>query len=156
VSRCAPRSLFLIFRHSHLTSEAPLNACATEGSSSGTSAGDSRYLVPTRLSSISAQSPSIQPFAPVPRTHEEPELEWEGSRLPVAVAQNDQNIHSNHPVLSHLNPRRGSTKGGQEIYLIVRNLPPAVILYARFGPNITPTVSSLVPQNAMYVLTPRL
>ena len=47
------------------------------------------------------------------------------------------------PVLSRVNPRRGPTSGGDEIDLIVSNLPPNITLYARFGSNITPTVSGM-------------
>ena len=55
-----------------------------------------------------------------------------------------------------MNPRRGSTNGGEEIYLIVRNLPPSIVPYARFGRKVTPTVSSTIPLNAMNVLIPQL
>ena len=48
------------------------------------------------------------------------------------------------PVLSRVNPRRGSTRGGDEIVLIVSNLPPTMRLYARFGSNFTRTVSGMI------------
>ena len=75
--------------------------------------------------------------------------EWEGSDLR-ATTINDNNVDQELPVLLHANPRRGSTCGGEEIYLIVKNLPSTTVLYARFGCNIAPTVSSLIssePEN---------
>ena len=47
------------------------------------------------------------------------------------------------PVLRRVNPRRGPTSGGDEVDLIVSNLPPMIQLYARFGSNIASTVSSI-------------
>ena len=145
-----------MLRHSNIIPDAPPNAHTSDGSSSGTSAGDTQCSVPTQPSYTPAQSPSARPLAPAPRTNKESEPEREGSGLPAFTARNDKCIHLKHPLLSHMNPRRGSTNGGEEIYLIVRNLPPAIVLYARFGSNITPTVSSLIPQNTMNELIPFL
>ena len=145
----------MIFIHSNITPDAPPNAPTSDGSSSGTSAGESQCPAPTQPPYTPARSPSARPFAPAPRTNEESEPEREGSRLPASSARNDKCVYLKHPVLSHMNPRRGSTNGGEEIYLIVRNLPPTTKPYARFGANITPTVRSLIPQNAMNELIPR-
>lgn len=48
------------------------------------------------------------------------------------------------PILTHINPKRGPKSGGDDVCLIVENLPPAAVVYARFGGNIAPTVSNLV------------
>ena len=88
-----------------------------------------------------AQDSLSDPVALVPRANEEPGPEREGSISPASSVRNDTSIHEKLPVLSHMNPRRGSTKGGYEIYLVVRNLPPTALLYARFGCNLAPTVS---------------
>ena len=98
--------------------------------------------MPVQPSRTHAQSPLSDPVAPIPRANEEPEPEREGSGLPASSFRNDTGVHEKLPVLSHMNPRRGSTKGGYEIYLVVRNLPPTALLYARFGCNLAPTVSS--------------
>ena len=83
------------------------------------------------------QSPSSDPFAPIPRANEESEPEQQPPATR-EIESEDEEL----PVLSHVNPKKGSTSGGEEIYLIVRNLPPSVVLYARFASNIAPTVSS--------------
>ena len=147
-----------MFRRSNINLDAPPNAhtYTSDGSSSGTSAGESQCSVPTQPSYAPAQSPSVRPFAPTPRTNEESEPEREGCGLPAFTALNDKCVYLKHPVLSHMNPRRGSTNGGEEIYLIVRNLLPAIVPYARFGRKVTPTVSSTIPQNPMNVLIPCL
>ncbi len=75
-------------------------------------------------------------------SYEESKSEWDGSDLR-ATTLNDNAVDEELPVLLHANPRRGSTSGGEEIYLIVKNLPSTTVLYARFGCNIAPTVSSL-------------
>jgi len=151
------RSLFLTFRLSRPISDAPANVHVSDGSSSGTSAGDSLCLVPPQPSSTPAQSLLARPAAPISRSNEEPEPEWEGSGLSVSTARGNKRILANPPVLSHMNPKRGPTKGGEEIYLIVRNVPLTAVLYARFGGIVVSTVSCLLAQtlqNAMYVLIP--
>ena len=130
----------LTFRRSHGTPDAPLNARFSGGSTSGTSAGGPLPVQPSRTP---AQSPEFNTFT---RTHpagEGFEPGWRRSGLPASTsARSNNRIHEKSPVLSHINPRRGSTKGGDEIYLIVRDLPPTTDLYARFGGEIVPTVSS--------------
>jgi len=132
--------LVVVFEHSHLISGAPPCTHVSDGSSSGTSAGDSRPSISAQPSCTSAQS-SPYPFAY--QSNEDSEPEWDGSGLQASVARNNDNVEEELPVLSHVNPKRGSTSGGEEIYLIVRNLPPTATPYARFGCNIAPTVSSL-------------
>ena len=70
--------------------------------------------------------------------------DWDGSRLQKSTIRNDNAVDGELPVLLYVNPRRGSTSGGEEIYLIVKNPPSTTVLYARFGCNIAPTVSSLI------------
>lgn len=69
--------------------------------------------------------------AEIPRSDEEPE--------PAGQALDEE-----LPVLSHVNPKRGPTSGGNEIYLVVTNLSPTAVLHARFGPNIAATVGGLI------------
>ena len=125
----------LIIRHSHLTPGVPPNARLSDGSSSGTSAGDSWCSVSGHPSGTSVYD--------VFGSDEESKLEWDGSDL-WATTINDNAVDEELPVLLHANPRHGSTSGGEEIYLIVKNLPSTTVLYARFGCNIAPTVSSLI------------
>ena len=124
----------------HLISEAPPCTHVSDSNSSGTSAGDSRRSVSAQPSCASAPS-SPYPFAY--QCNEESEPERDGRGLQASVARNNDSVDEELPVLSHMNPKRGSSSGGEEIYLIVRNLPPTATLYARFGCNIAPTVSSL-------------
>ena len=78
--------------------------------------------VPAQPSCTPAQRSPPNPFPEVPWTTDESEL----------------------PLLFDVNPKQGSTTGGDEIYLIVKNLPSNGVLYARFGDNVAPTVSSLI------------
>ena len=43
-------------------------------------------------------------------------------------------------VISLLSPAYGSTSGGEQIVLVVVNLPPSTTFFARFGDNIVSTV----------------
>ena len=63
--------------------------------------------------------------------------------LQTSAVPAEEDVAEEGPVLSRINPRRGLTSGGDEIDLIVTNLPPSITLYARFGSNITPTVSEM-------------
>ena len=64
--------------------------------------------------------------------------------LQTSAAPVNEHVAEAGPELSRVYPRRGPTSGGDEIGLVVSNLPPTVKLYARFGCNITPTVSGLI------------
>ena len=66
------------------------------------------------------------------------------SPLQASTAPINERVAEADPELSRVNPGRGPTSGGDEIVLIVSNLPPTVKLYARFGCSITPTVSGLI------------
>ena len=61
----------------------------------------------------------------------------------------NEHVDEDLPVLSRINPRRGPTSGGDEIDLVVSNLPPNIKLYARFGSNIAPTVSRMTDSEFM-------
>ena len=87
------------------------------------------------------------------RTNEGPKPEWDGNGLWGSATRNDNSVDEELPILLHVNPRRGSTSGGEEVYLIVKNLPSTTVLYARFGCNIAPTVSCSIAQNPKNVLT---
>ena len=140
--------------HSHLIPGVPPNAHLSDSSSSGTSAGDSWCSVSGRLSCA-----SVYDLFMTHQSNEGSRPEWDGSGLRASTTRSDNAMDGGLPVLLHVNPRCGSTSGGEEIYLIVRNLPSTTVLYARFGSNIAPTVSSLVgsePENATNVLTTHL
>jgi hypothetical protein len=74
------------------------------------------------------------------------ESEPAGQQGPPQTSATPDNEHvaEEGPVLSRVNPRRGPTSGGDEIDLIVSNLPPTMKLFARFGCNITVTVSKSI------------
>ena len=103
------------------------NARASGSGSSRTDVGDYEVAIPPQPLSTSSQSlPEIPASTPRPD---------EGSAPPVPV--NEQEL----PVLLRVNPRRGPTSGGDEVVLIVSNLPQSIELYARFGSKIVSTVS---------------
>jgi hypothetical protein len=64
--------------------------------------------------------------------------------LQTSTAPVNEQVAEEGPVLSLVNPRRGPTSGGDDIVLIVSNLPPMIKLYARFGCNIAVTVSGII------------
>ena len=65
---------------------------------------------------------------------------------PIVVQPATQNLASNTATddgdsfISLLSPSCGTTSGGEQIVLVVVNLPPSTTLYARFGDNIVSTV----------------
>src|SRR5258706_4888433 len=66
---------------------------------------------------------------------------------PVAVQPATQNLVSNTPTgdggsafISLLSPPCGTTSGGEQIVLVVVNLPSSTTLFARFGDSIVSTV----------------
>ena len=89
-----------------------------------------------------AQNPCAGVSTPITSDNEESEVAGQQGPLQASAAPVDD-VAVDVPVLSRVNPRRGLTSGGDEIDLIVTNLPPSVTLYARFGCNITPTVSGM-------------
>ncbi len=93
------------------------------------------------LSSL-AQIPCARVSTPIPSDTVESEVAGQQGPLQTSAAPVDD-VAVDVPVLSRVNPRRGLTSGGDEIDLIVTNLPPSITLYARFGCNITPTVSGM-------------
>ena len=80
---------------------------------------------------------------------EEPEPTDERGVLQTSALPINEPVHEDLPVLSRVNPRRGPTSGGDEIDLVVSNLPPNIKLYARFGSNIAPTVSGMTDSGFM-------
>ena len=124
--------------------EVPPTAHIPDYSALDTPAGDGQCFVPAQPPCISAQIPSSDTHAPIPIIHKVSAPRRQQSTLPAPTAANHESIDEELPVLSHVNPRRGSTSGGDEIYLVVRNLPPTAVLYARFGSNIAATVSRLL------------
>ena len=105
------------------------------GSSSEASAGeDQRSLSSLARSSFVDLSTSA---------NENFEVGGQQGPLQTSAVPVDEDVAEEGPVLSRINPRRGLTSGGDEIDLIVTNLPPSITLYARFGSNITPTVSEM-------------
>ncbi len=66
---------------------------------------------------------------------------------PIAVQPATQNLASNTATdeggdsfISLLSPSCGTTSGGEQIVLVVVNLPPSTTFFARFGDNIVSTV----------------
>ena len=129
-------------RHSHGIPDARLNVHFSGGSTSGTSEGGP---LPVQPSWTPAQIRVSNTFTQTHRAGEEFELGRRGSGLPASTsARNSNCIHEKSPVLFHIIPGRGPTKGGGDICLIVENLPPTIGPFARFGDEIVPTVSGSV------------
>jgi hypothetical protein len=114
------------------------------GGSSRTSAGEDQRLVRVQSPPSTARGPAVDVPASVPSANQESEPT--GQQGPLQTSATPANVHVAEacPVLSRVNPRRGPTSGGDEIDLIVSNLPPTMKLFARFGSNITATVSGLL------------
>jgi len=91
-----------------------------------------------------AQSPALDVSASVPPANEESAPAGQQSALPTSATPANEHVAEEPPVLSRVNPRQGPTSGGIEIDLIVSNLSPTMRLFARFGSNITATVSGLI------------
>ena len=91
----------------------------------------------------SVDSPIVNTLAPISPANEESEPAGQQGLLRTSAAPVDERVAEAGPVLSRVNPRRGPTSGGDEIDLIVSNLPPTMKLYARFGCNIAATVSGM-------------
>jgi hypothetical protein len=113
-------------------------------SSSGTSAGEDLHLVRVQSLISSVQSPNVDVPTSIPSSNEESEPTGQDALSQPSAAPVNEDVAEEGPVLSRVNPRRGPTSGGDEIDLIISNLPPTIKLYARFGCNITPTVSRMV------------
>jgi hypothetical protein len=111
------------------------------GGSSRTSAGEDQRLARVQSPPSTARGPAVDVSVSVPPASQESEPA--GQQGPLQAPANEH-VAEACPVLSRVNPRRGPTSGGDEIDLIVSNLPPTMKLFARFGPNITATVSGLI------------
>ena len=114
------------------------------GNSSGTSAGEDQRSIRVQSPPSSAQGPTVDVSASVPPASNASELVGQQGSLQSSAVPVNEHVAEADPELSRVNPRRGPTSGGDEIVLIISNLPPTVKLYARFGCNITPTVSGLI------------
>jgi hypothetical protein len=90
-----------------------------------------------------AQNPLIEASTPIHRVNEAFELAGQQGPLQAPAIPIHEHGDEELSVLSRVNPRRGPTNGGDEINLIVSDLPPTIKLFARFGLNIVPTVSSM-------------
>ena len=115
--------------------------------SSGTSAGADRRSGRAESPFSSAQDHAMH-LSALP-ADEESELTDEHGALQTSTPPINEHLHEDLPVLSRVNPRRGPTSGGDEIDLIVSNLPQNIKLYARFGSNIAPTVSGIADSEIM-------
>ena len=56
------------------------------------------------------------------------------------LASNTTTVDGEDCVISLLSPSCGSTSGGEQIVLVIVNLPPSITLFARFGDNVVSTV----------------
>ena len=90
--------------------------------------------------SSSARNLNVEGSASIPSAGEGPELVDRQGHLQAFAAPVNEHVAEEGPVLSRVVPRRGPVSGGEEIVLIVSNLPPTIKLYARFGCNIALTV----------------
>jgi len=91
-----------------------------------------------------AESPTVDVPAPIPHVNEESEPPDQQGLFQTSAAPLSEHVAEEGPELSFVNPRRGPTSGGDDIVLIVSNLPPTSKLYARFGCNIAFTVSGMI------------
>ena len=94
--------------------------------------------------SSSAQNPTVDGFASIPPANEVSELVNQQGHLRTFAAPVNELVAEEGPVLSRVVPRRGPVSGGEEIVLIVSNLPPTIKLYARFDCNIALTVGVII------------
>ena len=113
------------------------------GSSSGTSAGEDQRSGRVESPISSAQSHAMGASAPILPADEEFEPADRHGALQTSAVPINEHVDEDLPFLSRVNPRRGPTSGGDEIDLIVSNLPSTIKLFARFGCNIVPTVSRM-------------
>jgi hypothetical protein len=113
-------------------------------SPSGTSAGEDQRSARVQPLSSPTPRPNIDVSASIPQANEESGPTGQQGLLQTPTAPVSEGVAEEGPVLSRVNPRRGPTSGGDEIDLIISNLPSTIKLYARFGCNITPTVSRMV------------
>ena len=93
--------------------------------------------------SSSAQNPTADGSASIPPANEVSELVDQQGHLRTFAAPVNEHV-AEGPVLSRVVPRRGPVSGGEEIVLIVSNLPPTIKLYARFDCNIALTVGGII------------
>jgi hypothetical protein len=128
--------LSLILKVSYLLPDTPLHSSFSDGSSFSSSAGESPLFDWCGFAQDTLPNPDTQ-FS---RPNEDSAPEWQGSGMQTLA----QNIPEKLPTLTHINPKRGSKSGGDDVCLIVDNLPPTAVVYARFGGNIAPTVRSLI------------
>ena len=101
------------------------------------------------------QNPTVGVSAsiPSPPANEVSEPAGQQGQLQTSAAPVNNDVAEEGPELSHVFPGRGPVSGGEEIALIVSNLPSTIKLYARFGCNIALTVSeSQDPRNKIIVL----
>ena len=93
-----------------------------------------------------AQNPTVDVSAsiPSPAAHGVSEPAGHQGHLQTSAAPVNNYVSEEGLELSHVFPRRGPVSGGEEIALIVSNLPSTIKLYARFGCNITLTVSKMM------------
>ena len=120
------------------------NPHTSSGSSSETSAREDQRSVRVQPLHSPAQSPAPDVSAPIPPFNRESEPASQQGLLQATAAPVNGGVAEAVPVLSRVNPRRGPTSGGDEIDLIVSDLPPTMKLFARFGCNIAPTVSVMI------------
>ena len=99
-----------------------------------------QYESPLEQTSTVDVSASI----PTPAANEVFEPAGQQDHLQTSVAPVNNHAAEEGPELSHVFPRRGPVSGGEEIALIVNNIPSTIKLYARFGCNIALTVSEMM------------
>ena len=90
------------------------------------------------------QNPTVDVSAPITPASDSSEPAGQQGHSQASAAPVNEHMAEEGPLLSRVVPRRGSVSGGEEIVLIVSNLPSTIKLYARFGCNIALTVREMV------------
>lgn len=112
---------------------------STTAAETGATQRPTPHDIPPLNGSSTSPPTSATPSTALPDT---PRME-PGPFTPQLPGQNShsQPIESNVAILRVTNPRTGPVSGNMEIWLLGEHLPTAFTLYARFGTNVTATVS---------------
>ena len=116
------------------------------------SSGDSRG--PTNNTSSHSNESFMRP---VDSHHPSPLMDVAMPSHQPAAAASEGVIDGGDPVLEGINPNRGSTTGGMEIWIEGSNFPTGSLpLYARFGDNSSRAVGILLVSFDYWLINPRL
>ena len=118
-------------------------ASSTDDPSSGpSSAPPPRTALSTTVISTGSEScdpiVSASPALPVAE-HSDSPLQTDNLHQP-GNRQGDEEVNEESTVLSLVCPSRGPTSGGEQVVLLVEDLPSSIKFYVRFGDNFTAAV----------------